>query len=128
MPDVNTAEEAVRNRYNGDVLTATIANGAALSDAIQLSGHQLAAIQMPAAWTAASIGFHVSHDGVTYVPLYKQDGSTLVAITLPTADKAFGLDDGIVDLAPWNYVKLWSQTGGAGVNQGAERIIKVVVK
>ena len=56
------------------VKTVTIANGAALADAIDMRRYSFLIVHMPAAWTAASIGFHVSDSlGGTYEPLYGDD-------------------------------------------------------
>ena len=46
-------------------LTATILNGASLSDNIELKGHSILRIGMPAVWTAADLSFFVSDDGGT---------------------------------------------------------------
>ena len=47
-------------------LTATIANGASLSDALTLNGSQVAVIEMPASWNAAVLTFQSSLDGTNY--------------------------------------------------------------
>ena len=105
--------------------TATIANGEALSTAINVrSGCIPAAIAMSAAWTAASLTFQVSLDGgVTYGNLrdiYKSEMTVQVeaatdVIQLPPAD--------------WFWVKYFrirSGTAGTPVNQGAARTLTVV--
>jgi hypothetical protein len=46
--------------------TATIANGATSSDAVYLGDKLPVALQMPAAFTGASVSFTGSYDGVTY--------------------------------------------------------------
>ena len=105
------------------VQTLTIANGAALSEAFNFSGYSWMQIQMPAAWTAASLGFQVSSAlGGTYVPLYDASGN-LVEVAV-AVDQAFAVPSTITS-ASW--VKLWSETGGSGVNQGAARTIIVVM-
>ena len=101
----------------------TIASGAAESDAVRAHGFTFFYVHMPAAWTAASLGFEVSHDGVTYAPLYDADGN-LVEIT-PAVDKAYVLP---AEVAAAHYLKLWSQTSGSGVNQAAAREIELVMK
>jgi hypothetical protein len=106
-------------------ITAAIANGAALSDAFRFSRFSSLIIRMPAAWTAASLGFHVSNSqGGTYVPLYDEDGS-LVEITSPAVDKAYTAP---AALAGAHWVKLWSETGGSGVNQAAARTLGLDLK
>ena len=105
--------------------TATIANGAAVSGAIDLRGYAGGLIRMPAAWTAAHVGFQVSDATAgTYVPLYDRDGALVtinvaVSRAYPLPAEAFGA----------RYVKLWSQNGaGADANQGAARDIGVDLK
>lgn len=44
----------------------TIPAGASKSDPVCTQGHQLVGIQMPAAWTAASIGFDSSVDSLVF--------------------------------------------------------------
>lgn len=102
----------------------TILNGAALSEAIVFGPYSKGVIHMPAAWTAADIGFHISSDpdGV-YQPLY--DGANPVVISGPGADRVFPLPAG---LAPAHFFKLWSNTAGADTNQGADRVIIVELK
>jgi hypothetical protein len=100
---------------------ATIANGAALSDAFDFSRFASLIVTLPATWTAASIAFHVSNSqGGTYVPLYDDDGN-LAQIDSPTASKAYNAP---AALAGAHWVKLWSQNGsGTNTNQAAERIL-----
>jgi len=59
--------------------TATIANGASLSDALELDGHSVLRIAMPAAWTAADLTFQVSDDaGTTFRNVYWDWGPEMV--------------------------------------------------
>jgi len=107
----------------GETTSVVIANGAALSSSIDMSGSSGLGIFMPAAWTAAEIAFQVSHDGTTYYPLHDSDDA-LVEETV-TVDNAYSCS---VDLFPFRYVKLWSESAGSDENQGAARTIIVVVK
>jgi hypothetical protein len=104
----------------------TIANGAALSDAFDMRDYAGGNLYMPAAWTAASIGFQIATSlGGTYIPLYDQD-ATLVQIPGPTVDNAYALPK---ELFACGLVKLWSQDGAAsGTNQGAARTIIIELK
>lgn len=104
----------------------TIANGAALSDAFDMRDYAGGNLYMPAAWTAASIGFHISTTlGGTYVPLYDQDAA-LVQIDGPAVDNAYAMPK---ELFGTQFVKLWSQDGAAsGTNQGAARTIVIELK
>jgi hypothetical protein len=104
--------------------SVTIANGAALSNAVKLSGATLLGIEMPAAWTAAGLTFQHSIDGVTYTDLYDGAGAE-VSLTVVAAHYVF------LPPANWSgivYLKVRSGTGGTPVNQGAERVLKLVCK
>lgn len=105
--------------------TATIASGAALSEAFNIKNFALGLLHMPAAWTTADIGFYVSSTVAgTYLPLYNEDGG-LLAISGPEASKAYVLP---ARLGAASYMKLWSNLAGADENQGAERSIVVDLK
>lgn len=106
-----------------DVLTTSIANGAALSGAVNVSDYESGVVLMPAAWTAASIGFQVSGDNSTYYPLY-DEGGTLVEMTV-AVDKGYQIP---AEVFCSKWVKLWSETSGSGVNQGAARTLKLILK
>lgn len=107
-------------------LTVDIANGAALSEAIQFDRYAILCVHMPAAWTAASIGFHVaSTETGTYTPLYDRNGA-LVQIVAPAVDKTYVAP---AEITAARWLKLWSQDGaGSGTNQGAARSLVVDCK
>ena len=72
---------------NHNYQTQTIASGANLSDAFDMRKYTMGQVIMPAAWTAASIGFKVcSTLGGTYAILYDSNGN-LVQISSPAAAK-----------------------------------------
>jgi len=103
----------------------TIPDGTALSNAISFYEYGYALIHMPAAWTAANIGFQVaSEDDGTFLPLY-DDAGAIVEIASPAVDQAMRVP---VEVMAARYVMLWSQTGGADTNQGAERALIVDMK
>lgn len=98
-------------------ITATIANGESLSAGIDTNGLTVFAVQMPAAWTAASLTFEVSIDGETWGALYDSDG---VEVAVPVSA------GGVYSLSPSTFagyarVKVRSGTASAAVNQGAAR-------
>ena len=105
---------------------ATIASGAAVSGAIDVSRYSGMNIQMPSTWTAASIGFQVCDtEGGTFLPLYDATG-TLVQIASPAASKAYSAP---AELFAAIYVKLWSQDGaGSDTNQAAARTLTLTFK
>lgn len=103
-------------------MTATIDSGSSLSDAVNLKGYILTGIYMPAAWTAASVTFEASHDGSSWYDLYYE--GTEVSTTADAdqyismqSDKFFGA----------HHIKVRSGTAAAGVNQGADRTIRLAV-
>jgi len=101
--------------------TLTIANAAALSDEFKMEGYSEIIIFMPAAWTAAGIGFHVSTvSGGTFVPLFDAAGDEIE--TAAAVDQAYS-----ITTVSGPYVKLWSQTAGVDVVQGAARTITAVL-
>lgn len=104
----------------------TIANGAAITDALPMLRHTDGILLMPAAWTAASVGFQFSNaETGTYYKLYDRDGN-LVQIDSPAAANAYALPAEVFT-APW--VKLWSQDGsGSDENQGAARTLTLLLK
>lgn len=102
---------------------ATITSGTALSPAADLDNARLAKIVMPAAWTAASLTFQTSDDGVTYSNLYTAAG---VEYTV-TAAASTAIVVPIVDWIGTRFVKVRSGTSGSPVNQGADRVITLVV-
>lgn len=81
-------------------------------------------VQMPAAWNAAAFTFQVSADGLTFVELVDAAGAA-VTVATPTVSTAVQLP---AACAAAQYLKIRSGTLGAPVNQGAERVLKVVAK
>lgn len=106
-----------------ETATVTIANGASLSGAVDLGGRKLVAIDMPAAWTAASLTFQASVDGVTYDDIY--DGATERSLTVAASRY---LMQNIGDWVGMRWFRIRSGTAGTPVNQGAARIITLVVQ
>jgi hypothetical protein len=106
--------------------TATIANGASLSGAVDLgAGAILSGIQMPAAWTAAGLTFQVSADGVTYANKFDAYGSEYsVPSASATASQFISLPPS--DFLGVRYIKVRSGTAGSAVAQGAERLLTLV--
>jgi hypothetical protein len=108
------------------VESATIANGAAVSGAIDVSRYSGMQVFMPAAWTAANIGFAVcaTEDG-TFVQLNDKTDA-IVEIASPAVDLAYAAP---VEIFPSMFLKLWSQDGaGSDTNQAAARTLTVVLK
>jgi len=107
---------------NRNVQDATIANGASLSDAINLRGEVLVGIEMPAAWTAANLTFQASMDNATYLNVYSAAGAELVVTA--AASQFIWVDPS--NFAGCRWIKVRSGTSGTPVNQGAERLVGLV--
>jgi len=107
-----------------DIQTATIANGAALSNATPLGEKTLVGIVMPAAWTAATITFQVSVDDTTFNEL--QDGAGNAISYTVAAGQYIQIDP-----AKWRgvtNVKVRSGTLGTPVNQGQASPVQLVTR
>ena len=106
-------------------IQATILNTASLSDAVELEGHSVERIIMPAAWTAADLTFQISDDdGTTFQNLYWDWGAEFVI------DAAVATT---IELSPFcklsniDQLKVRSGTSGAAQAQGGDRIIRLSV-
>jgi hypothetical protein len=105
-------------------VTATIANGASLSGEIDTAGHSQIGLYMPADWTTANLTFQASNvSGGTFYNVYDSAGNELVVTAAD--DRAIG---DIPELAPFRFIKIRSGTSAAAVNQGAARVINVILK
>jgi len=112
-------------RSNQVVFTPTILSGTALSTPINFCDFVMMQIHIPAVWTAAEIGYYVSPtvDG-TYVPLFDETGAIIENVTIV-------VDTAVVSpprIAGARFVRIWSQSSGIDVNQGADRVLIVVMK
>lgn len=103
-------------------IPATIAASGSVSDDVNMGGRVLVGIEMPAAWTAASITFQASFDGTNFFDVYDnlgvEVGATAVASRFiamnPTA--LYGI----------KYIRVRSGTTASPVNQAAERVINLI--
>ena len=103
--------------------TATIANGASLSGAVDLNNAHLVGIVMPSGWTAASLTFQVSRDGgVTFADYYSATAE--YEVTTAAASRSIGFAP--ADFAGVDAIKVRSGTSGTPVNQGAARVLTLV--
>lgn len=119
------AHEQPQNR---NVQTATIANGAALSDAVYVHGSVVVGIRMPAVWDAANLTFQVSFDDVTYLDAYSPAGAEHV-VTVTGVDTHIWVDP--TDFAGYRWIKVRSGTTGTPVNQDtgeAARLILLITR
>lgn len=97
--------------------TANIPTGTALSGVVDKRGYAGGLVHMPAAWTAANVGFYVASaaDG-TFQPFYDQHGSLVQVVA--AQGKSFDLPASMFAV---RFFKFWSQNGsGVDVNQTRE--------
>lgn len=112
----------------------TIANGASLSAEVDLRHHSLVAIQMPADWTAANLTFQGRPGADDTTPRINEtlqnvydDTGAEVTVTAD-ADRYIALTAGVLDaLTGLGRVKIRSGTAGSPVNQGAARVLTLVL-
>jgi hypothetical protein len=104
--------------------TTTIANGAALSAAIDVAGCSIQGVLLPAVWTAAVMTFAVSFDGITYFPLFDSSGAE-VSYTVVAGHAVF------FPTYNWRmvrYLKIRSGTSASPVNQGQTTIVTLALR
>lgn len=103
--------------------TATIANGASLSSAVDCTLGRPNRIVMPAAWTAAVLTVQTSYDGTNFNNLYDIYGAEYTIQA--AASRSILLP--IADVIGVRYMKLRSGTSASAVNQAAERALTIVL-
>lgn len=112
---------------NTTTKTATIAPGVSLSGEIDIEGFKIAAIEMPAAWTAANLTFQAaSAAGGTFKNVH-DDAGTEVLVTA-AADRIIGLDAILPELAAIRFLKIRSGTAAIPVNQAAAMTLTLILK
>lgn len=112
-------------------LDAIIPNGQSESNAIDISGGVILALQMPDAWTTAALSFLGSVDGTNFYPVYDDYGTevTVASGNVPVnGGRVITNSQQLEKLAALRAIKLRSGVNGAAVAQGAERRWKVGVK
>ena len=104
-------------------VTATIANGASLSDAILINEAAVVGIKMPAAWTAADLTLQAAGEDAesTFNNVYDQE-ETEVTIQAD-ASRHIVLEPAKFIGIKW--LKIRSGTAASAVNQGGARSIVV---
>jgi len=103
------------------VLTATIANGAQLSGALDFEMYRLAALEFGTMTGTAMTFTAASASDGTYVDVY-DDAGTQVSITI-ASDTVVGISDAAGALAALRHVKLKS-----GSAEGAARTVTVILR
>lgn len=111
----------------GTTKTVTIANGEAVSAEIDLEGYILAAIAMPAAWTAANLTFQAATtSGGTFQDLYDDLGTEVVVTAV--VSHTIGLNARAPEMSSLRFIKVRSGTTGTPVAQGAARTLTLILK
>lgn len=107
-----------------DTVTAGIGVGQSLSGDLALGGLRLAAIQMPAAWTAASLTFQASVDGAVWSNLYDAGG---VELAISAASNRLIVAD-LAQFAGLPYLRVRSGTAASPVSQAADRSLNLILR
>lgn len=113
---------------SGPVTTAnvTITSGSSLSTAANLGSGQLVGIIMPSGWTTAAITFQANADGAnTFYDVYDDATERTISSSGAAASRFLSLP--ISDWLAAKAVKIRSGTGAVPVNQGADRVITLVI-
>ena len=121
MPTYIQTTRAIKNDFT--TATATIANGASLSNAVSLGTSDLISIIMPAAWTAAALTYQFSVDGTNFYDAY----STTAELTATSAgaSRIININAATYDAA--RYIKIRSGTSATPVNQAADRTLTLIL-
>ncbi len=107
-----------------EIRVATIANGAALSDAVVIGVGEIVALDVPTI-TSAALTFEGSSDGgTTFRDLY-DSAQAEVSIAASTGDRYIQAPAALKGV---DQIKVRSGTSGTPVNQGAARLIRLIMK
>jgi len=111
------------------IITVTMDEDAALSDAIDLRPFAAGIVIMPSGWTTADLGVKTSSaENGTYAPLADLENSygTDVSIDAAAASTAYPIPLHVFACA---WIKLWSHDGdGGNTTQAAAREFTVILK
>lgn len=121
MPTYIQTTRAIKNDFT--TATATIANGASLSNAVSLGTSDLISIIMPAAWTAAALTYQFSVDGTNFYDAYSTTAE--LTATSAAASRIININAATYDAA--RYIKIRSGTSATPVNQAADRTLTLIL-
>ena len=108
-----------------DVFWVTIPNGASVAPVANLDGFSLVGIEMPAAWTAASLTFQAAASSDANVQnMYDATGTEYTV----TAAAARYIQLPPADFIGVQFLIVRSGTSGTPVAQGADRVIGLVCR
>lgn len=113
-----------------NIFNIVIPNGKSQSAPIDLTGYKHFKIYMPSAWTEAALTFLTAPDQVsTFQKLIIDDGTEVsIASTVALISVDIVIDTFAVAFASMTWCIFRSGTAATPVNQGAERLIKLVAK
>jgi hypothetical protein len=106
------------------ILQATIANGTSLSGGVEIGAGTLVGLDLPVL-TSAALSLQASADGVTWREGFNADGTTATSVGVSTGDRFVAAPAALAGVA---WLKVRSGTSGAPVNQGADRVISLIVQ
>lgn len=113
--------------FNQKAIPLTILSGASLSNPALVGDHVFIGLQMPAAWTAASLTFQTSYDdGVTWHDLYDDAGVEVTLAPATPAGKYLAVSPDPFGGLLW--LKVRSGTSGSPVNQASNRALILVTR
>ncbi len=108
-----------------DTVSFTIPGGSSMSETINVGGLRPFCLIMPSAWTTANLTFQASYDaGTTWNNLYDINGNEIVASA--AASRCITMDP--VPFASTQYLRVRSGVSGLAVAQGADRLIKLILR
>ena len=114
-----------------EIVSLTIANNTALSDAFEMSIFLGASVYVPATWTAANIGFKVSDSLSGTFDIALDKTGVPIQISNVNTGRA-GWYSIPIELFANKFVKLWSKNTTAAtetdINQGGARAMKIALK
>ena len=120
-----TGRKTGKNNKSIEFKEVTIPSGDDISDAVDIGSKELVGISMPDGWTEASITFAATVDDTNFLSLNDAAGSE-VAVLLPLADKHIALS--FAGIKGLSKIRLRSGTVSTPVNQGADRVITLILK
>lgn len=106
--------------------SATIANGASLSGAINVQGWDVVAIEQPAACEGTAFTFQISMDGLTFVDVYDSAGAELSVTKSATLAQTLLL--GTKEIRGAVFLKVRSGATGLPVVQAGDAVLKVALR
>lgn len=108
-------------------VTLTIANGASVSDVLDLERTVFLGFFAPAAWTTAGLQIQASADGSTnWGPITDSYNSTMGSWSALTATYPYVVDP--ANFLGFRYIRFLSGTVASPVNQGAARSFTVLTR